>query len=157
MHNRAVSKMEMKVNLILSILRGLISWNLELKEHEELKNKYISIIDELFSEYSGLFIQGQAYFLVNTMKEIEYNVFSKNSTDFIFVVNFILDVCNKQLIYVSDKRFELWLKLKQELYKEETIKLLEEGNKQIIGRDLLTVYNLTDYEYLWQKIDRLRL
>lgn len=147
----------MKVNLILSILRGLISWNLELKEHEELKNKYISIIDELFSEYSGLFIQGQAYFLVNTMKEIEYNVFSKNSTDFIFVVNFILDVCNKQLIYVSDKRFELWLKLKQELYKEETIKLLEEGNKQIIGRDLLTVYNLTDYEYLWQKIDRLRL
>lgn len=157
MHNRAVSKMEMKVNLILSILRGLISWNLELKEHEELKNKYISIIDELFSEYSGLFIQGQAYFLVNTMKEIEYNVFSKNSTDFIFVVNFILDVCNKQLIYVSDKRFELWLKLKQELYKEETIKLLEEGNKQIIGRDLLTVYNLTVYEYLWQKIDRLRL
>lgn len=147
----------MKVNLILSILRGLISWNLELKEHEELKNKYISIIDELFSEYSGLFIQGQAYFLVNTMKEIEYNVFSKNSTDFIFVVNFILDVCNKQLIYVSDKRFELWLKLKQELYKEETIKLLEEGNKQIIGRDLLTVYNLTVYEYLWQKIDRLRL
>lgn len=157
MHNRAVSKMEMKVNLILSILRGLISWNLELKEHEELKNKYISIIDELFSEYSGLFIQGQAYFLVNTMKEIEYNVFSKNSTDFIFVVNFILDVCNKQLIYVSDKRFELWLKLKQELYKEETIKLLEEGSKQIIGRDLLTVYNLTVYEYLWQKIDRLRL
>lgn len=147
----------MKVNLILSILRGLISWNLELKEHEELKNKYISIIDELFSEYSGLFIQGQAYFLVNTMKEIEYNVFSKNSTDFIFVVNFILDVCNKQLIYVSDKRFELWLKLKQELYKEETIKLLEEGSKQIIGRDLLTVYNLTVYEYLWQKIDRLRL
>lgn len=162
MHQRAVTRMEMKVNLILSIMKGLLNSDLALSmdpQLEEFKNKYIQRIDELFSEYSGLFIQGQAYYLVNVMKEIEIKFFKRADINVVFIFNFFLDSCNKQLLFVKDdKRFELWSNLKIEIENDAIIKeIFEVVNHQLLGEFYFKANFVEEYKYLQDKIASLKL